>query len=143
MNTEVIVSCAVTGGTEPVAHRPKTPAEIAAAVLEAAEAGAAIAHIHVRTEDDKATMALDRFEKTVALVNALGMADRVLISSFNHRYIERVKAANPQMATAARAGPLPASGGGGSSGISSSEPICIAEWSMPCLSCEGVSPWFI
>ena len=32
------------------------------------EAGAAIAHIHVRTEDDKATMALDRFEKTVGLV---------------------------------------------------------------------------
>ncbi len=50
-------------------------------------------------------------EKTVALVDELGMADRVLISSFNHSYIERVKAANPRIATAAlvsRADPDPA-----------------------------------
>lgn len=40
-------------------------------------------------------------EKTVALVDELGMAGRVLISSFNHGYIERVKAANPQITTAA------------------------------------------
>jgi uncharacterized protein (DUF849 family) len=44
----VIVSCAVTGGAEPVQHRPKTPTEIADAAIEAAEAGAAIVHIHVR-----------------------------------------------------------------------------------------------
>lgn len=50
-------------------------------------------------------------EKTVVLVDELGMADRVLISSFNHRYIARVKAANPAIATAAlvsRADPDPA-----------------------------------
>lgn len=40
-------------------------------------------------------------EKTVALVAELGMADRTLISSFNHSYIERVKAADPTIATAA------------------------------------------
>jgi 3-dehydrocarnitine:acetyl-CoA trimethylamine transferase len=48
MNREVIVTCAVTGGTEPVAHRPRTPTEIAQASIEAAEAGAAVVHIHVR-----------------------------------------------------------------------------------------------
>ncbi len=40
-------------------------------------------------------------EKAVALIEELGMVDRVLISSFNHTYIERVKAANPQIVTAA------------------------------------------
>lgn len=49
-------------------------------------------------------------EKVVALIEELGMADRVLISSFNHSYIERVKRANPAIATAAlveRAAPDP------------------------------------
>ncbi len=40
-------------------------------------------------------------ETVVALVNELGMADRVLISSFNHSYLVRVKQANPAIATAA------------------------------------------
>lgn len=40
-------------------------------------------------------------EKAVALIDELEMADRVLISSFNHSYIARVKAANPAIATAA------------------------------------------
>jgi len=40
-------------------------------------------------------------EKAVALIEELGMADRVLISSFNHAYLERAKTANPQIATAA------------------------------------------
>ena len=40
-------------------------------------------------------------EKVVALIDELGMADRVLISSFNHAYLERAKQANPKIATAA------------------------------------------
>jgi uncharacterized protein (DUF849 family) len=48
VNTDVIITCSVTGGSEPTAHRPKTPKEIADAAIEAARAGAAIAHIHVR-----------------------------------------------------------------------------------------------
>jgi uncharacterized protein (DUF849 family) len=51
MNTEVIVTCAVTGGGEkPKGHPaiPVTPAEIAASAIDAAKAGAAIVHIHVR-----------------------------------------------------------------------------------------------
>jgi uncharacterized protein (DUF849 family) len=51
MNEEVIVTCAVTGAGDSVGrspHVPVTPAQIADACIEAAEAGAAIVHIHVR-----------------------------------------------------------------------------------------------
>ena len=43
----------------------------------------------------------DVVEKAVALIEELGMVDLVMISSFNHSYIERVKQANPQIVTAA------------------------------------------
>ena len=51
MSTEVIVTCAVTGAGDTVARSdrvPVTPAAIAAACIEAAREGAAIAHVHVR-----------------------------------------------------------------------------------------------
>ena len=51
MNYEVIVSCAVTGAGDTVGKSPLipvTPEEVAKAAIEAAKAGAAIAHIHVR-----------------------------------------------------------------------------------------------
>ena len=51
MSTEVIITCAVTGAGDTVARSdrvPVTPAAIAAACIEAAGAGAAIAHVHVR-----------------------------------------------------------------------------------------------
>ncbi len=54
MNWEVFVTCAVTGAAESAdksEHVPVTPKEIAAAAIEAAKAGAAIAHIHVRDPD--------------------------------------------------------------------------------------------
>ena len=51
MNNEVIITCAVTGAADTVGrspHVPVTPQQIASAVIDAAKAGAAIAHIHVR-----------------------------------------------------------------------------------------------
>jgi uncharacterized protein (DUF849 family) len=51
MNPEVIVTCAVTGAGDTVEKHPGvpvTPEQIAAAAIEAAQAGASIAHIHVR-----------------------------------------------------------------------------------------------
>ena len=51
MNTEVFITCAVTGvgaTTERSELVPVTPPEIADAAIEAARAGAAIVHIHVR-----------------------------------------------------------------------------------------------
>ncbi len=51
MAREVFITCAVTGAGDTVGRSekvPVTPAEIAAAAIEAAKAGAAVAHIHVR-----------------------------------------------------------------------------------------------
>src|SRR3989475_5855822 len=51
LNTEVIVTCAVTGAGDTVGKHPAipiTPEQIANAVIEAARAGAAVTHIHVR-----------------------------------------------------------------------------------------------
>lgn len=51
MNTDVIITCAVTGGGDTVGKHPAipvTPEEIANAAIEAAKAGAAVAHIHAR-----------------------------------------------------------------------------------------------
>lgn len=49
MISEVFVTCAVTGGGVPKhSNVPITPAEIADSAIEAARAGAAVVHIHVR-----------------------------------------------------------------------------------------------
>lgn len=51
MNNDVFITCAVTGagaGPRKNPHVPVTPEQIAADVLAVAEAGAAIAHVHVR-----------------------------------------------------------------------------------------------
>lgn len=53
MNTEVFITCAVTGAgatTDRSELVPITPAQIADAAVEAARAGAAIAHLHVRDQ---------------------------------------------------------------------------------------------
>ena len=52
---KVIISCAITGSIHTPsmsAHLPVTPAEIAESALEAAEAGAAIVHLHARNPRD-------------------------------------------------------------------------------------------
>jgi uncharacterized protein (DUF849 family) len=69
MNQNVIITCAVTGGGD-TAHKhpdlPKTPAEIATAAIEAAKAGAAVAHIHVRDPDTGApSRRVDLFSEVV------------------------------------------------------------------------------
>ena len=54
MNKDVIISCAVTGSGDTVGKHPAipvTPEQIANAAIEAASAGAAIAHMHVRDPD--------------------------------------------------------------------------------------------
>ncbi|MBY4675364.1 BKACE family enzyme [Marinobacterium arenosum] len=56
MNQDVIITCAVTGAADTAdrsPHVPVTPEEIANAAIEAWNAGAAIAHIHVRDPDTK------------------------------------------------------------------------------------------
>lgn len=54
MNRDVFITCAVTGSGDTTGKSdkvPVTPKEIAAAAIEAAKAGAAIAHCHVRDPD--------------------------------------------------------------------------------------------
>lgn len=68
---KLIITVATTGAMTTREHTPYLPIqpeEIAEEVYGAYQAGAAIAHIHVRTPDGQATMALDRFEETVGLV---------------------------------------------------------------------------
>ena len=51
MQRKVIISCAVTGSADTPARNPAvpvTPEQIAGSALDAAKAGAAIVHIHVR-----------------------------------------------------------------------------------------------
>jgi uncharacterized protein (DUF849 family) len=69
---KVIITCAVTGNlTTPAQtpHLPITPSEIADACLGAAEAGAAIAHIHVREPGSgKPSMNLGYYQDVVARI---------------------------------------------------------------------------
>jgi len=54
VNTDAFITCAVTGvgaTTQRSEHVPVTPAEIAAAAIEAAHAGAAVVHVHVRNPE--------------------------------------------------------------------------------------------
>ncbi len=76
MNYEVIVTCAVTGAGDTVdksPHVPVTPEQVADSAIKAAEAGAAIVHLHVR---DPATGAGSRdpelFKEAVRLVRDSG-----------------------------------------------------------------------
>jgi uncharacterized protein (DUF849 family) len=51
MNREVFITCAVTGsgGTQDKSpHVPRSPEQIATSAIDAAKAGAAVVHCHVR-----------------------------------------------------------------------------------------------
>ena len=66
MNNEVIISCAVTGSGDTAGKHPElpiTPKQIAEASIEAAKAGAAIAHIHVREPDGKPSRNLEYYKE--------------------------------------------------------------------------------
>ncbi len=74
MNEEVIITCAVTGAGDTVGVHPAipvTPEQIANAAIEAARAGAAIAHIHVRdVETGKGNRDRALFREVVERVRA-------------------------------------------------------------------------
>ena len=71
---KVFITCAITGNlTTPdqTPHLPITPEQIADSALEAAEAGAAIAHIHVREPDTgKPSMELALYQDVIARIRA-------------------------------------------------------------------------
>ena len=68
---KLIITVACTGAMttkDNTPYLPTQPEEIAEEVRMAYECGATVAHVHVRTVEHKATMALDRFEQTVGLI---------------------------------------------------------------------------
>jgi uncharacterized protein (DUF849 family) len=74
---DVFITCAVTGAGDTVGRSgkvPVTPAQIAAACIEAARAGAAIAHIHVRhPETGKPSRDLALYREVVERIAASGV----------------------------------------------------------------------
>ncbi len=74
MNFDVFITCAVTGSGDTTgrsAHVPVTPEQIAEASVEAARAGAAIAHIHVRNpQTGKAARDVALYREVVERIRA-------------------------------------------------------------------------
>ena len=71
---KVIITCAITGNLtrpEQSPYLPVTPQQIADSALEAAEAGASIAHIHVRDpETGRPSMEIDLYRDVVDRIRA-------------------------------------------------------------------------
>jgi uncharacterized protein (DUF849 family) len=71
---KVFITCAVTGNLttpEQTPHLPITPEQIADSALEAAEAGAAVAHLHVREPlSGRPSMELELYRETVERIRA-------------------------------------------------------------------------
>lgn len=73
LSNKVVITVATTGGfttRENNPNVPLTPVEIADEVYKCYQAGAAIAHIHVRDEAGNATMDFEKFKETVTLIRA-------------------------------------------------------------------------
>lgn len=77
MNKEVIITCALTGSGDTKDKNPNvpvTPEEIANAAVEAAKAGAAVAHVHVRNlETGKFSRDLKLYEESAKLIRSSGV----------------------------------------------------------------------
>lgn len=98
LEDKVILTVACTGAwpTKDVTpYIPLTPVEEADEIVRCAEAGASIAHIHVREDDASASMNFDKFAETVELVRSrsnivinlttsggLGIADEIRMKPF-------------------------------------------------------------
>ena len=69
----VFITCAVTGSgytTHKSDKVPVTPAQIADACIEAAKAGAAIVHVHVREDDGMPSRAVEKYEEVADRVRS-------------------------------------------------------------------------
>ena len=74
MSRKVVVTCALTGGFDTVDRNPAvpvTPEQIARSAVDAARAGAAAVHVHVRDpQTGKPSMALELYQETVERIRA-------------------------------------------------------------------------
>lgn len=98
MDNKVIITVAPTGAwptKKDTPYIPLQPEEIADEVYECWKAGAAVAHIHVRDDEGKPTMAFEKFEETVRLIRercdivlnlttsgGLGLTDEIRMKPF-------------------------------------------------------------
>lgn len=72
---KVIVTAALTGAVTTKKNNPNLPTqpkEIAESALACYEVGAAAVHIHVRDDEDNASMRYDKFEEAVGLIRGAG-----------------------------------------------------------------------
>jgi len=98
MKNKVLLTVATTGAwpqKEDTPYIPLQPKEIADEIYACYKAGASIAHIHVRDDENKASMSFEKFEETVKLVRercdivinlttsgGIGLTDDVRIKPF-------------------------------------------------------------
>ena len=98
MGNKVILTVATTGAwpqKKDTPYIPLQPAEIADEIYACFKAGASIAHIHVRDDENNASMSFEKFEKTVKLVRercdivinlttsgGLGLTDEIRIKPY-------------------------------------------------------------
>ena len=98
LNNKVILTVATTGAwpqKKDSPYVPITPEETADEVYKCWQAGASVAHIHVRDDEGKASMDYDQFEKTVKLIRercdivlnlttsgGLGLTDEIRMKPF-------------------------------------------------------------
>ncbi|MDP3178141.1 MAG: 3-keto-5-aminohexanoate cleavage protein, partial [Spirochaetaceae bacterium] len=71
LDGKIVITCACTGAETTKAQNPALPvtvAEVAAAAAEARQAGAAILHLHVRTDEGKPTARVERFKEVIDAV---------------------------------------------------------------------------
>ena len=73
MNNNVIITCAITGAGDTAWKHPdlpKTPKQIADSAIDAAKAGAAIVHMHVREPDGKPSRKLEYYKEVADRVRS-------------------------------------------------------------------------
>ncbi len=77
MNRKVMIACAVTGSADTPGKNPAvpvTPAQIAASAIDAAKAGAAVVHIHVRDpQTTKPSMDVAHYREVVERIRGSGV----------------------------------------------------------------------
>jgi len=79
----VLIEAAINGGRSKAEHPgiPYSPAEIAAEARRSAEAGAAVVHLHARTDDGAWTADPGRYAETIAAVRAAAPGISISITS--------------------------------------------------------------
>ena len=94
MNNKVVVSCAVTGSGDTAKKHPNlpiTPKQIAEAAIEAAKAGAAVAHIHVREPNGKPSRKIEYYkEHQVDYISDIKKNKKTKIYDFEEKNVNSV-----------------------------------------------------